>query len=30
MSAMQITVRGKNVEITGPLRDYVEKKVGKI
>lgn len=27
---MQITVRGKNVEITGPLRDYVEKKVGKI
>lgn len=27
---MQITVRGKNIEITGPLRDYVEKKVGKI
>lgn len=27
---MQITVRGRNVEITGSLRDYVEKKVGRL
>lgn len=27
---MQVAVRGKNIEITNALRDYVEKKVGKI
>lgn len=27
---MQLAVRGKNIEITNALRDYVEKKVGKI
>jgi putative sigma-54 modulation protein len=27
---VQITVRGKNIEVTPPLREYVEKKVGKI
>lgn len=27
---MRITVRGKNIEITPALRDYVEKKVGKL
>lgn len=27
---MQITVRGRNVEITDSLRDYVEKKVGRL
>lgn len=27
---MQLAVRGKNIEITTALRDYVEKKVGKI
>ncbi len=27
---MQITVRGKNLDVTPPLREYVEKKVGKI
>lgn len=27
---MQLAVRGKNMEVTNALRDYVEKKVGKI
>lgn len=27
---MQVAVRGRNIEITNALRDYVEKKVGKI
>ncbi|MDK2856668.1 MAG: putative sigma-54 modulation protein [Bacillota bacterium] len=27
---MRITIRGKNIEITPALRDYVEKKVGKL
>lgn len=27
---MQLAVRGKNIEVTAALRDYVEKKVGKI
>jgi putative sigma-54 modulation protein len=27
---MQVAVRGKNIEITNALRDYVEKKVGKL
>ncbi|MFZ5815814.1 MAG: ribosome hibernation-promoting factor, HPF/YfiA family [Bacillota bacterium] len=27
---MQVAVRGKNIEITGALREYVEKKLGKI
>ncbi len=27
---MQITVRGKNIDVTPALRDYVEKKVGKL
>jgi len=27
---MQVTVRGKNVEITNAIREYVEKKLGKI
>lgn len=27
---MQLAVRGKNIEVTNALRDYVEKKVGKI
>lgn len=27
---MQVAVRGKNIEITSALREYVEKKVGKI
>lgn len=27
---MAITVRGKNIDITPPLKDYVEKRVGKI
>ncbi|MCL6450606.1 MAG: ribosome-associated translation inhibitor RaiA, partial [Acetobacteraceae bacterium] len=27
---MQLTVRGKNVEVTAALKDYVAKKVGKI
>lgn len=27
---MQVAVRGRNIEITNALRDYVEKKIGKI
>lgn len=27
---MQVAVRGKNIEVTSALRDYVEKKLGKI
>lgn len=27
---MQVAVRGKNIEITGALREYVEKKLGKV
>jgi len=27
---MQLAVRGKNIEITNALRDYVEKKIGKL
>lgn len=27
---MQVAVRGKNIEITNALRDYVERKVGKL
>lgn len=27
---MQIALRGKNIELTEPLRNYVEKKIGKI
>ena len=27
---MQVAVRGKNIEVTNALRDYVEKKVGKL
>lgn len=30
MGSMAITVRGKNIEITPALRDYVSKRVGKI
>jgi putative sigma-54 modulation protein len=30
MGSVAITVRGKNIEITPPLKDYVEKRVGKI
>ena len=26
----EFTIRGKNIEITQPLRDYVEKRVGKV
>lgn len=27
---MQVAIRGKNIEITGALREYVEKKLGKV
>ncbi|MDF2628950.1 MAG: ribosomal protein family, partial [Symbiobacteriaceae bacterium] len=27
---MQLSVRGKNIEITNALREYVEKKIGKL
>ncbi len=30
VEAMQVAVRGKNIEITTAIRDYVEKKLGKI
>ena len=27
---MQLSITGKNLEITSPLRDYVEKKIGRL